>query len=144
MREFTINVGEIVELVEATSENAKPPAPVRVARTISSPRSQDFEDPAILSVGKRPPQRLSPSQRPSPIEPRGSLLSSQLSSQGMERVDSARTVISGSKNEREQMQETYDPQVEKLVEPMQQTRITEVEADVIPEVVVSHTIQIGF
>lgn len=138
MREFTINVGEIVELVEATSENAKPPAPVRVARTISRTRSQDFEDPAILSVGKRPPQRPSPSQRPSPIEPRGG----QLSSQGMEQVDSMRTVISGGRNERDKIQEAYNPQVEKLVEPLQQTHIAEVEADAVPEVVVSHSIRL--
>ncbi|CAG8958067.1 hypothetical protein HYFRA_00000411 [Hymenoscyphus fraxineus] len=60
--EFTINAAEIVELVEAIDDNSAPPPPPPAAIPVSAPvptlpileKSKTFEDPAILSMGKRP------------------------------------------------------------------------------------------
>jgi enhancer of mRNA-decapping protein 3 len=56
--EFTINAAEIVELVEAVNENAAPPYTAKAYPTDGSaplpPKPKTFEDPAILSMGKRP------------------------------------------------------------------------------------------
>ncbi|TVY23344.1 Enhancer of mRNA-decapping protein [Lachnellula hyalina] len=75
--EFTINASEIIELVEAVNENAAPP-PV-----VPPPKAKAFEDPAILSVGKRPTPTIGSSSRPS--------IPSHWQSNAMERTDSART-----------------------------------------------------
>ena len=78
--EFTINAAEIVELVEAGNENnasAVRELPPR-ATPVTQP-TKTFEDPAILSVGKRPTSISRPS------------IPNQWSSTSMERIDSART-----------------------------------------------------
>jgi enhancer of mRNA-decapping protein 3 len=123
--EFTINVNEIVELVEATRHNAgPPPPPVTIKKRYDS---DQFEDPAIVSVGRRP---LSPNTQNS--------LPTQWT--GMERVDSLRTVT--SKDDRPpgrddgSVKEVYNLPVAQLVEPMHQVDIAEVEADAVPEVIV--------
>lgn len=123
VKEFTINALEIVELVEAASENAPPAAPPKPI-----PQVKTFEDPAILSMGKRPPA-ANTNRIPLP---------SQWTN--MERADSSRTVTS---REGRSVNETYHPveAIPTLVEPMQQAHIAEVEADAVsaisvPEVVV--------
>ena len=83
--EFTINAAEIVELVEAVNENAAPP-PVAQAHPAQAPapqshRPKTFEDPAILSMGKRP----TPVSRDSLQAP------GQGNSISLKRMDSART-----------------------------------------------------
>jgi enhancer of mRNA-decapping protein 3 len=78
--EFTINAAEIVELVEAGNENNAPDvrAPPPRATPVTQP-TKTFEDPAILSVGKRPTSIIRPS------------IPNQWGSTSMERIDSART-----------------------------------------------------
>jgi enhancer of mRNA-decapping protein 3 len=81
--EYIVNAAEIVELVEAVNENAVPP-PVVQAHPSQGPPSppqkpKTFEDPAILSMGKRP----TPVSRPS--------VPAQWNATSMERKDSART-----------------------------------------------------
>ncbi|TVY40248.1 Enhancer of mRNA-decapping protein [Lachnellula occidentalis] len=75
--EFTINASEITELVEAVNENAAPPP------ALPPPKAKAFEDPAILSVGKRPTPTLGSSSRAS--------IPSHWEDNAMERTDSART-----------------------------------------------------
>jgi enhancer of mRNA-decapping protein 3 len=82
--EFTINAAEIVELVEAVNENAAPPS-VAKAHPAQGPapppqKPKTFEDPAILSMGKRPTPVLRPLEAPT-----------QWNSTSMERKDSSRT-----------------------------------------------------
>lgn len=85
--EFTISAAEIVELVEAVNENAAPP-PVAKAHPTQGPppppppqKQKTFEDPAILSMGKRP----TPDSRNSLQAP------AKWNATLMERKDSART-----------------------------------------------------
>ncbi|TVY46715.1 Enhancer of mRNA-decapping protein 3 [Lachnellula cervina] len=75
--EFTINASEIIELVEAVNENAAP------TPGVPPPKAKAFEDPAILSVGKRPTPVLGSSARSS--------IPSHWQGNAMERTDSART-----------------------------------------------------
>lgn len=109
--EFAINAAEIVELVEAANENTgpKPPPP----KAIPVPQTKTFEDPAILSVGKRP----TPVSRPS-IPP-------QWNSTSMERVDSSRTAT--GREERSGLKSSESSAV--LVEPLQKISVAEGEAD---------------
>ncbi|CZT40682.1 related to EDC3 Enhancer of mRNA DeCapping [Rhynchosporium secalis] len=80
--EFTIKVPDIVTLVEATSENAKPNhAPPRAIPVAPVVKSKPFEDPAILSMGKRP----------TPASKFRSPIPQQWSTTSMERTDSAQT-----------------------------------------------------
>ncbi|CZT01097.1 related to EDC3 Enhancer of mRNA DeCapping [Rhynchosporium agropyri] len=80
--EFTIKVPDIVTLVEATSENAKPNhAPPRAIPVAPVVKSKPFEDPAILSMGKRP----------TPANKFRSPIPQQWSTTSMERTDSAQT-----------------------------------------------------
>jgi len=72
--EFTINASEITELVEAVNENAAP--------LPSKAKTSSFEDPAILSVGKRPTP-VSVGHRPS--------IPGHWAGNAMEKTDSART-----------------------------------------------------
>lgn len=60
--EFTINAAEITELIEARTENVRPPPPVIQQTPVVVPASaaKRFEDPAILSMGKRPGSEASP------------------------------------------------------------------------------------
>ncbi|KAM3083793.1 enhancer of mRNA decapping [Clarireedia jacksonii] len=97
--EFTINAAEITELVEAQDENLELP-PVVQQKTHVAPVARQFEDPAILSVGRRPG-----SGTPSIPTP------AQWKSTGMERGDSARTAMSREDRRKE-------PVPSSLIEPM--------------------------
>lgn len=112
--EFTINAAEIVELVEAVNENAAPATKVPPPRATPVPPAKTFEDPAILSVGKRP----TPVSRPS--------IPNQWSSMSMERADSLRTAT--GREERTGPREVTIPAAH-LVEPMQKISVVEDEAD---------------
>jgi enhancer of mRNA-decapping protein 3 len=108
VNEFTIKASEIVELVEAPNENivprnAVPPVPVAV------PQTKTFEDPAILSMGKRPAPVGQHVQWQPPL---------------MERMDSSRTVTSRD----DRALKNITPALS-LVEPLQQVHVAEVEAD---------------
>jgi enhancer of mRNA-decapping protein 3 len=113
--EFTINAAEIVELIEAVNENntlankAPPPRAIPVSQP-----TKTFEDPAILSVGKRP----NPVSRPS--------IPNQWTSTPMERMDSARTAT--GREEKSIVRDVPTP-VAQLVEPMQKISVVEDEAD---------------
>ncbi|KAF4633112.1 hypothetical protein G7Y89_g5005 [Cudoniella acicularis] len=116
--EFTINAAEIVELVEAVSENAPPPKlpipipiPVQIAR-----KAPTFEDPAILSVGKRPAAVSRPA------------IPGEWHSNPMERTDSVRTAI----NRDEGPLSDITPAAE-LVDSMTNVSLAEVSADTGPE-----------
>lgn len=113
--EFTINAAEIVELVEAGNENNTPAVKVPPPGATPVPRpTKTFEDPAILSVGKRP----TPVSRPS--------IPNQWSSTSMERVDSSRTAT--GREERPAIKEVAAA-IAKLAEPMQKISVVEDEAD---------------
>lgn len=121
VKEFTINAAEIVELVEAPNENvgsrtAAPPLPTAV------PRTKTFEDPAILSVGKRP----TPANHQDSIQ-----APSQWDAAPMQRMDSSRTVTSkddrGSANVLPALS---------LVEPMQQVHIAEAGTDALADALI--------
>jgi len=110
--EFTINAAEIVELVEAGNENAispnivPPPVPIP-PEVPMPPGRQQFEDPAILSMGKRPP-----------LEDRASV-SSNHNSTSMNRTDSART---GTTREGSSVRKGATPDIA-LVEPLQKMSV---------------------
>lgn len=113
--EFTINAAEIVELVEASNENNTPAVKAPPPRAIPVPQpTKTFEDPAILSVGKRP----TPVSRPS--------IPNQWTSTSMERVDSSRTAT--GREERPAVRDIPTP-VAQLAEPMQKISVAEDEAD---------------
>jgi enhancer of mRNA-decapping protein 3 len=113
--EFTINAAEIIELVEAVNENAvaRPasiPVPVskEVASLVSIPaKPRTFEDPAILSMGKRP----QPAQQPIYAPRNGG---------SMERTDSTRTA-----RPRDDSVVSDMTPVAELVQPMQQAKLSE-------------------
>lgn len=113
VNEITINAVEISELVEAPNENTRPQSNVPPVKAL--PRT-NFEDPAILSVGKKP----TPVNRSMPVFP-------QLNPTLMERVDSSRTVTSRSDRA------PKDITAATLVEPIQQIYISEVEGGGIGE-----------
>lgn len=100
-------------MVEAGNENlqANEPAPPR-ATPVPQP-TKTFEDPAILSVGKRP----TPVSRPS--------IPNQWTSTSMERVESSRTAT--GKEERPVVNHVPPPAAQ-LVEPMQKISVVEDEA----------------
>ncbi|RAL68474.1 hypothetical protein DID88_007202 [Monilinia fructigena] len=85
--EFMINAAEIVELVEAGNEKYNPPPPVIQQIPVAVPASaaKSFEDPAILSMGKRPRSEASPAV---PVQSR-----SQWKGAPMERNDSVETAV---------------------------------------------------
>ncbi|KAN0106479.1 YjeF N-terminal domain-like protein [Hyaloscypha variabilis] len=112
--EFTINAAEIVELVEAGNENIQPVKPPPPKATLVSQPTKKFEDPAILSVGKRP----APVSRPS--------IPNQWTSTSMERMDSSRTAT--GREERSMARDVPTPTAQ-LVEPMQKISVAEDEAD---------------
>ncbi|KAL2075526.1 hypothetical protein VTL71DRAFT_469 [Oculimacula yallundae] len=109
--EFTIKVPDIVNLVEATSENAhvnrEPPRAIPVPQVA---RQKTFEDPAILSMGKRP----------TPVSNHRSAAPTQWSTTSMERTDSARTAIG-----RETMPLREITPAATLVEPLNTMRLAE-------------------
>lgn len=111
VKEFTINAAEIIELVEAANENSNP-RPTTPPASMAVPQTKSFEDPAILSMGKRP----TPVNR---IQ-----LPSQWTTAPMQRMDSSRTVTSRD----DRVTVNISP-ASNLVEPMQQIHIAEVEAD---------------
>ncbi|EKD14807.1 DFDF domain-containing protein [Drepanopeziza brunnea f. sp. 'multigermtubi' MB_m1] len=112
--EFTINASEIVELVEATNENAQlprqpPPRPTPAA----APELKTFEDPAILSMSKIPAGTTpANSQRPS--------IPAQWSAKSTEPDDSARTAT-GRESRPKALRELTPAAT--LVEPMQKMRV---------------------
>lgn len=112
VKEFTINAAEIVELVEAPNENhnthTNVPAPAPAAAVLK----KHFEDPAILSVGRKP----TPVNQSMPVLP-------SWNNNLMERVDSSRTVT--SRDDRA----LKDITAATLVEPLQQVYVSEVEVD---------------
>jgi enhancer of mRNA-decapping protein 3 len=110
--EFTINAAEIVELIEAVNENAAPPPNVPTP-VVSIPMPKTFEDPAILSVGRKPTPVIRP-PIPGP----------QWSSTSMERVDSART----ARGREDRALKDITPTTT-LVEPLQHIVLAEVEAN---------------
>ncbi|KAA8567813.1 hypothetical protein EYC84_008268 [Monilinia fructicola] len=86
--EFMINAAEIVELVEAGNEEYKPPPPPAIQQmpvVVPASTAKSFEDPAILSMGKRPGSKASPAI---PIQSR-----SQWKGAPMERNDSVETAV---------------------------------------------------
>jgi enhancer of mRNA-decapping protein 3 len=85
--EFTINAAEIVELVEAADENTPPNVKIPQASPVQGVKH--FEDPAIVSMGKRPTPVIN-NHRPS--------LPTQWNSISMERQDSARTATGREEN----------------------------------------------
>ncbi|KAG9236597.1 YjeF N-terminal domain-containing protein [Amylocarpus encephaloides] len=110
--EFTIKAAEIVELVEAGNENAAPPPaataiPVQHGHTPVTPKLQKLEDPAILSMGKRPAIR----ERPS--------LPSQEGGASMGRVESAQT----TKDRDQRLRASIVQSPATLVDPMQKTKL---------------------
>jgi enhancer of mRNA-decapping protein 3 len=112
--EFTINAAEIVELVEAGNENIQPVKPPPPKATLVSQPTKKFEDPAILSVGKRP----APVSRPS--------IPNQWTSTSMERMDSSRTAT--GREERSMARDVPTPTAQ-LLKPMQKISVAEDEAD---------------
>ena len=110
MKEFTINAVDIAELVEAQNENKSSQSNIPVP-TIEVLETK-FEDPAILSMGKKPTQtnQSVPSF-------------TQFSPTAMEKVDSLRTITSRDDRTVE------DFPTSTLVEPVQQIYISEVEAN---------------
>ncbi|KAH8599624.1 YjeF N-terminal domain-containing protein [Bisporella sp. PMI_857] len=116
--QYTIQATEIAELVEAQNENVHikgvPPAP------IPAPQPKRFEDPAILSVGRRPTPGSRNLSNPS-----------QWNSTSMERVDSSRTVTSRD----DRVLKDITP-VASLAEPLEDLHIAEVEAASVPETVI--------
>lgn len=107
--EITIKASDIVELVEAVSENAapanRPPRPKAIP-VVDSPR-QTFEDPAILSVG-----RPTPVSKPS--------LPTSWSGSAMAREDSAKTATGREERALRDITPTTT-----LVEPMQKITSTD-------------------
>lgn len=99
-----------MELVEAVNENATPPsAAIPVPAPIPNlPKPKTFEDPAILSMGKRP----APSVRAS--------IPGQWNGNAMEKTDSAQTTRARDENTLSQVTPTP---VAKLVEPMKKTSL---------------------
>ncbi|EDO00867.1 hypothetical protein SS1G_03341 [Sclerotinia sclerotiorum 1980 UF-70] len=94
--EFTINAAEITELIEARNENVKPPPSVIQQKPAVVPASaaKKFEDPAILSMGRRP---VSDTPLAASVQSQ-----SQWKSTMMERGDSARTAVSREDRRKEQ------------------------------------------
>ena len=116
LQEFTINAAEIVELVEAANENAVPPpaahGPAPVPGPVPQPKT--FEDPAILSMGKRP----TPISRASvPTPP-------QWNAVNMERNESVRTATG---REGTVLKDITPPA--NLIQPMQNVGLAELEED---------------
>lgn len=110
MKEFTINAIEIAELVEAPNENKASQSNIPVP-TLAVPETK-FEDPAILSMGKKPTQV----NQSIPTF-------TQWNETVMKKVDSLRTVTSRDDRTVE------DFPTSTLVEPIQQIYISEVEAN---------------
>lgn len=110
VKEFTISAAEIAELVEAPNENNTTTSNIPVP-TIAVPETK-FEDPAILSMGKKP---IPANQSISTF--------TQWSPTAMEKVDSVHTVTSRDDRTME------DFPLSTLVEPIQQIYISEVEAN---------------
>jgi enhancer of mRNA-decapping protein 3 len=100
-------------LVEAGNENIQANKPPPPKATPVPQATGTFEDPAILSVGKRP----TPVSRPS--------IPNQWTSTSMERVDSSRTAT----GREEKPVVNHGPLAAHLVEPMQKISVVEEEAD---------------
>jgi enhancer of mRNA-decapping protein 3 len=113
VKEFTINAADIAELVEAPNEPSasQSNAPTPQVPTITVPENK-FEDPAILSMGKKPTL----ANQPMPEFP-------QWGSTATERVDSLRTGTSADGRTAGEFPALT------LVEPLQQIYISEVEAN---------------
>lgn len=110
--EFMIHANEIVELVEAGSENVVPTnRPVLMATPVS--QSSAFEDPAILSVGKRP----------TPVDSRPKL-PQPWSGDDMKRGDSQRTANTSTRDERP-YQDPVARAAAAMVESMQKMAVEE-------------------
>jgi enhancer of mRNA-decapping protein 3 len=103
-----IHASDIVELVEAGDENVPPPPPMPILK--ATPVSA-FEDPAILSVGKRPTPANS---RPT--------LPQQWSDNDMRRGDSARTATT---REERPYQDPVALAAAKMVESIQKMGLAE-------------------
>jgi enhancer of mRNA-decapping protein 3 len=138
--EFTINAAEITELVEAVNENAIPPrasipTPVPASKSVAPPalipaKPKTFEDPAILSMGKRP-------QPANQIQ----FAAAQWNNGTMERTESTRTA-----RPRDDSVVSDMTPVAELVQPMQQLSSSErvkvpgVEAHILQELVADEDI----
>ncbi|PBP27853.1 DFDF domain-containing protein [Diplocarpon rosae] len=113
VHEFTIKASDIVELVEATNENACKPRPP-VSRAIPNVKAKTFEDPAILSVGKRP----------TPVEQQQPSTPTIWGATSMQRGDSARAATG-----KEGRLLNNVASATSLVEPMQQMRVSLADED---------------
>lgn len=108
--EFTINAAEIVELIEAVKEDAAPPVPIPAAAPVYTvPKPKAFEDPAILSVGKRPAPPTAPPNVPS-----------EWHATSMERSDTVRKIV--SRGEESEPFHDITPAAN-LVDPMQNVNL---------------------
>lgn len=116
--EFTINASEIVELVEAGRENVVPRAPPKAIPVAPAPAKKTFEDPAILSMGKRPAFATRPS-----------IADTWTSSTSMERADSSRTARAGDERT---LREITPAAI--LVDPMLNLAVVENEDEEVEEV----------
>lgn len=92
-----------MELVEARNENVKPLPPIIQQKHAVVPAlaAKTFEDPAILSMGRRPGSEASPTV---PIQSQ-----SQRKGNSMERNDSARTIVSREDRRAEQTSSSSFP-----------------------------------
>ncbi|TGO13096.1 hypothetical protein BTUL_0077g00490 [Botrytis tulipae] len=125
--EFTINAAEITELIEARNENVKPPSPVIQQKPAVVPASvaKKFEDPAILSMGRRPGSVASPA---------ASIQShSQLESASMERDGSARTIVGRENRRKEQNTSSTLPDSLTSQELHDQAELEHEEAEILEE-----------
>ncbi|KAG9245679.1 YjeF N-terminal domain-containing protein [Calycina marina] len=119
VKEFTINAAEIAELVEAPRENVNPkPIPTPVPIKSRTP----FEDPAILSVGKR----SQPSSQPPQIDK-----SNQWKPASLNRAYSSRTVTSRDDRALQDITLTIS-----LADSLKDVHIAEVGEDDIPDNIV--------
>lgn len=133
--EFTINAAEIVELIEAGNENSAPPprppphgvphglrGPASTGAPVPAPKT--FEDPAILSVGRKPAAAAAAAAVAADIQP-AAVAGSQWKAPSMERVESARTAR--TIEERGVLQDITPPAAT-LIQPLQDMSVAEVEA----------------
>ncbi|TVY73228.1 Enhancer of mRNA-decapping protein [Lachnellula suecica] len=105
--EFTINAAEITSLVEAANENVPVPAPIPAP-------AKKFEDPAILSMGKRPLAGAAG----------GAGHGVRTGNVAMERTESSRTVKA-----RDQRALNDITPAATLVEPLRDVSLAEIEAE---------------
>ncbi|KAH6724251.1 YjeF N-terminal domain-containing protein [Leptodontidium sp. 2 PMI_412] len=129
--EFTIKVPDIVNLVEATNENA-PAVKIPVARPVPVAPPMRFEDPAIIPVTRsfpvapvlfkpmtfEDPAIVSVGTRPIPVSNHRPSMPPQWSATSMERTDSARTATG---REAKSLRDVMPAAT--LVEPMETMRV---------------------